>query len=122
MERLCADKLIMLLSTDWFFEYWPLIGLCIEKNRRNCLKTECREFVTQFVGGASEYWNISFAEDRLTATQTDFLAAARKCGIDSVNHGKMDGILKKYLPNDSDSVGIWLLGQLTEILADGLTE
>jgi hypothetical protein len=38
------DKLIMLLSTDWFLDLWPMIGLrTILERGKLCLQKGCRD-------------------------------------------------------------------------------
>jgi hypothetical protein len=41
------DKLLFLLSADWFFNYWPAVGIGIEKEKKLRLQTGCRALVKE---------------------------------------------------------------------------
>jgi hypothetical protein len=51
-----SDRLVMLLSTDWFFEHWAVAGLTVDRQKRECVRDGSREIVETLIGGASEYY------------------------------------------------------------------
>jgi hypothetical protein len=44
----------MLLSTDWFFEYWPAIGIGVAKAQKRTLQNGCRTIVKQILSESGE--------------------------------------------------------------------
>jgi hypothetical protein len=52
-------------------------------DERGCLQQGCRELVKQLIAGASDYYLISFSEDRVAATREAVQALARRCGFTS---------------------------------------
>lgn len=64
-----VDQLVMLLSTDWFFPYWPVIGLWVELPSRQRLQQQCRRITAQFMAGEDQYWWVSASAGRLQQTR-----------------------------------------------------
>ena len=62
MESFELDRLVMLLSADWFVPYWQLIGIFTDNKRKSLLRDECREIVPQIMSGATQYWYTDFSE------------------------------------------------------------
>jgi hypothetical protein len=82
LDRLNVDDFIMLLSTDWFFDHWTVIGVDVDETRRLCLKAGARAIVRAFMSGATEYWLVSFAGERIEETRSEFNALLQKCRAD----------------------------------------
>lgn len=76
-----ADRLIMLFSTDWFFQYWHVVGLEMEESQKNCFQRGCRDIVTQFVSNAKEYWHVSFAAGRREKTRAMLAELGKQCRL-----------------------------------------
>lgn len=90
-----ADKIAMLLSTDWFQPYWQTIGLNTTLESRRCIQQGCRGIVNQMVGDAEEYWLISFAEERVRATREAVLSLAAGCGLDVASAERLMGLCRE---------------------------
>jgi hypothetical protein len=111
------DKLVMLLSADWFFPHWYLIGAESERrSQTEALQEGCRTIVKQFVGHAKEYWHVSFTPERIreTAVAFDKLLASTK-----VASSTMSSLLKSDLTSaktESASQEAFILFALTERL------
>lgn len=77
-----TDKVMMLLSSDWFFPYWGVIGITIDDDKkRESLQHGCRTIVAQFMSRASEYWHISFDPGRVERTRTMFENLVRTASL-----------------------------------------
>jgi hypothetical protein len=85
-----ADKVAMLLSTDWFQPYWPAIDLNATLESIACIQKGCRGIVNRIVGEAEEYWLISFAEERVRATREAVLMSAGRCGLDAASAERLN--------------------------------
>jgi hypothetical protein len=70
MEKMMVDKLVFLLSTDWFKPYWSGIGIDIDEAAKTSVQQGCREIVAQILSGTKSYYLASFSDDR-----TSFAAA-----------------------------------------------
>jgi hypothetical protein len=67
------DRLIMLLSADWFFDSWDVLGFSLTPPAKRSIQAAARQSVQEFMSEAAVYWNISFAGARLERTRVDFL-------------------------------------------------
>jgi hypothetical protein len=76
-----ADILAMLLSSDWFFEKWWLLGLHASPNEKRQLQKLCRQIVKQILGDAKQYWLVSFSEERKSVTSRMLFGAVSSCGL-----------------------------------------
>jgi hypothetical protein len=76
----------MLLSTDWFFEYWPAIGIGVAKAKKTALQNGCRAIVNQIlaVSGeeAKDNFNVSFDLTRVMRTRELFVELLAKSELD----------------------------------------
>lgn len=79
--EILVDKLVLLLSTDWFDDYWPLIGLQAGNSTRERLRLKCREIVAQIMNGESRYWDISFEDSRIEKTLSLFEESFNNCDV-----------------------------------------
>jgi len=76
------DRLVMLLSSDWFRSHWHEIGLTAAVGEQDQLVQHCREIVRRMMDEQAEYWNISFEESRITDTYNRFFGAVEMCKLD----------------------------------------
>lgn len=76
------DRLVMLLSSDWFRAHWHDIGLMATVGEQEQLAQHCRDIVRRMMDGQTEYWNISFEESRILDTYNRFFDAVEKCKLD----------------------------------------
>lgn len=91
-----ADKLSLLLSSDWFTGVWSACGLYSALPNRITLQKHCREIVISVVDGCSTYWDVEFSESRALATRTLLLAA-----LDAVKLVENDkAILSSYVKDE----------------------
>lgn len=101
-EAFSVDYLVMLLSTDWFFDCWPAVGIGVEKRRKEPLQNGCRSIVKQIlsVNGveAKEYYNVSFAFGRVMRTRELFMELLAQSEIDPCAASAIQSALdqKKY--------------------------
>jgi hypothetical protein len=63
-----VDKVVMLLSTDWFLPYWSVVGIEATEQKL-CVQEGCRQIVHEMVNGATEYYHVNFSDERLRATR-----------------------------------------------------
>jgi hypothetical protein len=70
------DQLVMLLSSDWFFLKWHLLGLNTLPEVKAALQRRCRVLVEEFLDGEVDYWMISFTPERISLTQDKFFRFA----------------------------------------------
>ncbi len=110
------DKLVMLLSTDWFLEYWPAIGLATDEQKRTRLQAGCREIVGQIMGGEKEYWLISFARSRTQRTDAMLHSSLNECGVEKSTITRVDALIADKTASGLDSETSWLLTSITEML------
>lgn len=75
------DRLVMLLSSDWFRSHWHDIGLMVAVGEQEQLVQDCRDIVRRMMDGQTEYWNISFEESRISATYNLFFGAIVRCKL-----------------------------------------
>ncbi|MBZ5523624.1 MAG: hypothetical protein LAP21_15430 [Acidobacteriia bacterium] len=107
------DVLIMLLSTDWFTPYWVEIGIRLDEAERSVLRDDCRQVVKQIIGGATEYWLISFSDERRDETRVLFESLAKKTRAEAAIVASM----KEWSEmSDEDLKAGWLFDLLTEDL------
>lgn len=110
------DKLVMLLSSDWFLGQWTLLCMKSDLPARLAMMQKCRAIVAQILGGALNYWEVSFEDTRLLKTYESFFAAATECKL----HISDIDFLRKIA--DQDQLGIEegnhisMLASLTQLL------
>jgi hypothetical protein len=73
------DKIVMLLSSDWFLPYWNKLGIGGGEEEKSCLQKACREIVRQIMAGAHEYYNVSFSPERLQVSNLMLNESMRRC-------------------------------------------
>ena len=82
MNEVVADKLSMLLSTNWFFDHWPMIGLVVNGSQHMSIQLACRNIVKEMMSDATVYWNVSFSAERRAKTESDLIACFVASGAD----------------------------------------
>jgi hypothetical protein len=110
------DKLVMLLSTDWFLEQWTLLCMKSDLPTRLVMMKKCRTIVEQVLGGALNYWEVSFEDTRLLKTYGSFFAAATECKL----HVSDINFLRKIADQNQSEIeegnNISILASLTQLL------
>jgi hypothetical protein len=112
-----ADKLAMLLSTDWFFNYWSMIGLIAEDGQRASIQLACRDVVKKMMSGADVYWNVSFSPDRLARTKSDLIDGCMASGADKPLIDCIKTVASDELTSSYDSTSSSMLALMTDQLA-----
>jgi hypothetical protein len=113
-----VDKLVMLLSTDWFLPYWFVLGIDAQDERRKCVQVGCREIVKQIISGTQEYWLTDFSPERVRKTTETFQSLLQKCRADSMSIGRVRKLTEGSVgPMLEDRVA-WLLQSITRRLVD----
>lgn len=121
-EKNLIDDIILLLSTDWFFDYWPAIGLGIEKHKKPLLQTGCRAIVKQILstklGPVENYYLRDFGEDRLTCTRKLFLELVSQHGLDECTLEAIFSALEKKRYSNNSLYRIRVLEDITELFVE----
>jgi len=107
-----VDKLIMLLSTDWFKPYWSSIGIEVDEARKTSIQQGCREIVKQILSGAKNYYHISFTEERKKTTQAMLESLAQKSGADPI----LRAIEEWAKMSDEEQKAAWIYTSFTDDL------
>jgi hypothetical protein len=117
------DKLVMLLSTDWFLPYWYTVGITIAKENKEPFQAACREIVKQIMSGAKEYWNISFADERVNETYSMVQTALQKCHANKLTIDRIKALIAGEEISYTDEATGWLVLTITEqFIKDALEE
>jgi hypothetical protein len=111
-----ADRLAMLLSTDWFFAHWLVIGLRAG-NERRCFQRGCREIVKEFVQDVQDYYSISFSEERVAATRQAMRALAEKCALSSDVSQRLAEFCTPKMNRDEKQTTAWTFTMVLEELS-----
>jgi hypothetical protein len=122
MNERAIDKIIMLLSTDWFFDQWLVVGLDIDEEIRRTIQVGCRRIVIEMIGTARDYWHASFSEERVSNTRMMFdkllaQSEAKFTAISSIN-----ALIAPANNQTVDSGTQWALLHLTELIISGSSE
>ena len=112
-----ADKLAMLLSTDWFTPYWSVIR--IDAKDRVCFQKGCRDIVKVLIGRAKNYYLISFADERISATRDAMKALGAICNLSDQAAATLQAICAPRVERDEKQTTAWML---TTVTWDALTE
>jgi len=113
------DNVVLLLSTDWFMGYWHLIGLEASENVRKNVQAECRQIVSQIMGGASGLYERSYEERRQLETVRLLREALNKSNVGDTFSARMEDILYGPVANDKDKKAAGFLGWRTEDIQRG---
>jgi len=112
------DQLVMLLSTDWFKPHWHTLDIDVEESAKTLIQRGCREIVGQIMSGTTNYYQISFAPDRIEATRSMLNSLVHASGVNNTLN-----VLIAYWDNlkRDDETASWIWNSLTsDILAGRL--
>src|SRR5712691_1758585 len=110
------DKLVMLLSTDWFSEYWSTIGLFLMAQKKILVQIGCREIVQQILSGAKEYWSTSFSKERIEKTISMFQSMLEHSDIEKSTRERMNELISGKEESSLDTRTAWLLRSITQMI------
>jgi hypothetical protein len=110
------DQLAMLLSTDWFLNFWPSLGLQSPLASRLKMKDRCRDIVVDFFAGESDYWLVSFDDSRIRSTYDSFFAAAAAVKLIGRDVEFLRRIANQTATDLADAEQNELLESLTQLL------
>jgi hypothetical protein len=109
------DKLIMLLSTDWFEPHWSEIGIRVDEPTKSCVQQGSRQIVTEILSGANSYDQVSFSAERLAVTRSMFSSLIREAGAESaLSAGERWDTM-----SDEELKAAWIYTSLTDDLLSG---
>jgi len=112
------DKLVMLLSADWFFPHWHLIGIFTKDKRKSLLREGCREIVRQIMSNATQYYGTNFSVARVKESRAMLDALLKRCDLEEVSVNRIVGIISSE-GSPIDEGTRWLIVCMTEQLLDG---
>ena len=114
-----ADKLTMLLSTDWFLPHWSIIGIHPGPNAI-ALQQACRDIVRDLIGEAGEYYLVVFTEQRIAATREALVRGAVECSLSADGATRIEQICTPITHRDEQHKTAWVLLNLVapELLQD----
>lgn len=107
-----VDKLVMLLSTDWFKPYWSSIGIEVEGAVKTSIQQGSREIVRQILSGAKSYYLASFSDDRKNKTRTMLESLVRQVQAEGV----LRAVEEWTKMSDEELKAAWIYTTLTEDL------
>lgn len=106
------DKLVMLLSTDWFKPYWSSIGVEVDGAPKTSIQQGCREIVRQILSGAKSYYLASFSDDRKNKTRAMLESLARQAQAEAV----LRAVEEWTKMSDEELKAAWIYTTLTDDL------
>lgn len=111
-----SDKLVMLLSTDWFASYWKAFGLVVSADEQVGVQRSARDAVRDMMRGRDTYWHVDFDDGRVKRTERMFLDGVRKVSSTAASQ-----IADLFVPQEASSKQIattlWLFGALFDQLS-----
>jgi hypothetical protein len=112
------DRLVLLLSADWFLPYWHLIGIFMKEKKKSLLREGCREIVRQIMSTATQYYGINFSVARVKESRAMLDALLKRCDLEEVSVNRIIGIISKE-GSPIDEGTRWLIVCMTEQLLNG---
>ena len=110
-----VDKLVMLLSVDWFGPYWSSIGIEAEDSTKSVVRQACRDIVHGILAGVDSYYLISFSAERQKITRSQLESLARERGVPDLL-----AVIKVWTStSDEDVKAAWIYSGLTDDLTSG---
>lgn len=106
----------MLLSSDWFFEKWWLLGLRASLKEKGNPQERCRQIVKQMLGSAQQYWLVNFSEERESVTSRKFFDAVSSCGLANSFASRIREVADGKGARESDNNFNLLFSTITEAL------
>jgi len=119
MDEQNVDRFAMLLSTDWFLEFWPRIGIVVSKQEAALLQEGFRDIVRHIVLGAEQYWLASFSVERIQETYRMLQKLLKSSGVRKSVTDRI-GRLAAGWPQGLvvDETTAWVLTSITRMLSD----
>lgn len=115
MKDRIIDKLVMLLSTDWFFDHWKTIGIELVESKRREIQHGCRSIVGQIIGTAKDYWHISFSTERLHESESLFRNLLQTSISNQSVLSRFDELIAAS-NTDEESSTSWAFLHITELI------
>jgi hypothetical protein len=112
-----VDKVVMLLSTDWFLPYWSVIGIEAAE-QKICIQQGCHQIVHEVMNGATNYYHINFSDERLRATRQSIRDLAKKCRLGESAEMSLENLVDSRPERDQFYKGAWLFRTLANNLAN----
>lgn len=123
MNEGSLDRLIMLLSADWFLDYWVGIGLDVTQDKRICLQQCCRKAVKQqIMVKVGEYWHTDFSAERLKKTALMLQTCLDNCHIDKLAVDRVNALIAQKKATPVDENVRWTFIHLTQLLSQDAPE
>jgi hypothetical protein len=112
-----ADKVLMLLSAEWFAPYCKSFGLVLTDDEQALVQRAARNAVRSFMGGTDTYWNIDLSQQRVARTVHSFSKALRDSGLSSTAVTQMlDLFAEKQTDVEAVATTLWLFSALSDQL------
>lgn len=115
------DKIIMLLSTDWFFDHWAAIGIGLETSKKCMLQSGSRNIVKQFPQNFDEelvaYYHLQSMEES-TLTKSLFLDLMDFCKITELSKRIILDSLTRKIYTGAKYFLLQVLEDLTQLLVE----
>ncbi len=113
------DRLVMLLSTDWFLRHWPSIGIAASDREAKVLQEGFRGLVKQIISGAEQYWLASFTEERLQKTSIGLDRLLRDANVQTPAALRIRQLAGDRSRAWFDHKAAWLTLEITRMLLEG---
>jgi hypothetical protein len=111
-----VDRVVMLLSTDWFLPYWYLIGIDASEQKL-CVQKGCRQIVHEVMNGTTNYYHTDFSDERFRATRQSIRDLARKCRLSESSEMGLEDLVDSRPEREQFYKGAWLFQMLANNLA-----
>jgi len=112
------DKVVMLLSADWFFPHWHLIGIFTNDKKKSLFREGCREIVRQIMSTATQYWRTNFSVARVKESRAMLDALLKRCDLEEMTARRITGLISRE-DSPVDDGTRWLIVCMTEQLLNG---
>jgi hypothetical protein len=112
-----VDKVVMLLSTDWFLPFWSVVGIEASQQKL-CVQNGCRQIVHEVMNGANNYYHINFSDERLRATRQSIRDLAKKCRLSESSEMSLEDLVDSRPDREQFYKGAWLFQTLAKSLVD----
>jgi hypothetical protein len=111
-----VDRVVMLLSTDWFLPYWYLIGIDASEPKL-CVQKGCRQIVHEVMNGATNYYHTNFSDERFRATRQSICDLTRKCRLGESSEMSLEDLVDSRPEHEQFYKSAWLFWMLANNLA-----
>lgn len=111
-----SDRFIMLLSADWFSQFWKDFGLVFSKSEQELTVGVSRKVIRELLKGADTYWGVNFSPERVSATRSSFLAELRKLRLAETAVAQLADAMEVAEESAEVATTLWLYGALLDQL------